>query len=122
MQYAAKRTSGVLGNIIVTIFKIFAYFILGCIALALIIALFSIAIVSIGLFPLKDFVLTDGWQSVLAWGTLIFFIGVPVIGVITFIIRRIAKNKKQESHDALFIFRIVDSGNYLFCFINWFSR
>ncbi|KAA9041962.1 PspC domain-containing protein [Ginsengibacter hankyongi] len=96
MQYAAKRTSGALGNIIVTLFKIFAYFVLGCIALALIIALFSIAVVSIGLFPLKAFVLTDGWQSVLAWGTLIFFIGVPVVGVITFIIRRIAKIKSTN--------------------------
>jgi hypothetical protein len=33
---------------------------------------------------------------VLAWGTLIFFIGVPVIGVITFIIRRIAKVKSTN--------------------------
>ncbi|HSQ44222.1 MAG TPA: PspC domain-containing protein [Ginsengibacter sp.] len=96
IQYAAKKTSGALGNIIVTLFKIFAYFVLGCIALALIIALFSIAVVSIGLFPLKAFVLTDGWQSVLAWGTLIFFIGVPVVGVITFIIRRIAKIKSRN--------------------------
>ena len=96
MHYAARRTGGALGNIIVTLFKVFAYFILGCIALSLIVALFALAIVSIGLFPLKDFVLTDGWQSVLAWGTLIFFIGVPVIGVITFIIRRIAKIKSHN--------------------------
>ncbi|MEO8765576.1 MAG: PspC domain-containing protein [Ginsengibacter sp.] len=96
MHYAARRTGGALGNIIVTIFKIFAYFILGCIAFSLIVALFALAIVSMGLFPLKDFVLTDGWQSVLAWGTLICFIGVPVIGVITFIIRRIAKVKSRN--------------------------
>ncbi len=96
IHYAAKRTSGALGNIIVTLFKIFAYCVLGCIALALIVALFSLAVVSIGLFPLKEFVLTDGWQSLLAWGTLIFFIGVPVIGVITFIIRRIAKIKSRN--------------------------
>ncbi len=96
MHYAARRTGGALGNIIVTVFKVFAYFILGCIALSLIVALFALAIVSIGLFPLKDFVLTDGWQSILAWGTLIFFIGVPVIGVITFIIRRIAKIKSRN--------------------------
>ncbi len=67
--------------------------------LALIIALFSIATVSIGLFPLKSFVLTDGWQSVLAWGTLIFFIGVPVIGIITFIIRRIARIKTHDTEE-----------------------
>jgi phage shock protein PspC (stress-responsive transcriptional regulator) len=96
VHFAAKRTSGALGNIIVTLFKIFAYCVLGCIALGLIVALFSLAVVSIGLFPLKAFVLTDGWQSVLAWGTLIFFIGVPVIGVITVIIRRIAKVKSSN--------------------------
>ncbi len=96
VTYAAKRTSGALGNIIITLFKIFAYFILGCIALSLIIALFSLAVVSIGLFPLKNFVLNEGWQSVLAWGTLIFFIGVPVIGIITFIIRRIARIKTHN--------------------------
>jgi phage shock protein PspC (stress-responsive transcriptional regulator) len=96
MKFAAKRTSGALGNIIVTIFKIFAYFVLGCIALGLIAALFSLAVVSIGLFPLKSFVLTDGWQSAMAWGTLIFFIGVPVVGIITFIIRRIGKIKSRN--------------------------
>jgi phage shock protein PspC (stress-responsive transcriptional regulator) len=93
VHYVARRSSGALGNIITTIFKIFMYFILGCIALAIIVALFAIAIVAIGLFPLKNFVLTDGWQSILAWGTLIFFIGVPVIGIITFIIRRFARVK-----------------------------
>jgi len=75
---------------------VFAYFILGCIAFSLIVALFALAVVSIGLFPLKDFVLTNGWQSVLAWGTLIFFIGVPVVGIITFIIRRIGKIKRHN--------------------------
>jgi phage shock protein PspC (stress-responsive transcriptional regulator) len=90
---ATHRSSGILGNIITTIFKIFMYFVLGCIALAIVIALFAIAIVAIGLFPLKDFVLTDGWQTVFAWGTLIFFIAVPVIGIITFIIRRFARIK-----------------------------
>lgn len=96
MQHAAKRTSGVLGHIIVTIFKIFAYFVLGCVAISLILALFGFAIVSIGLFPLKNFILTDGWQNILAWGTLIFFIAVPVIGIITFIIRRLARIKKSN--------------------------
>jgi len=87
------RTSGALGNVITTIFKIFLYFILGVIALGIIIALFAVAIVAIGLFPLKAFVLTDGWQNVFAWGTLIFFVAVPVIGIITFIIRRFARVK-----------------------------
>ena len=96
IHYVAHRSSGALGNVIATIFKIFVYFILGCIALAIIVTLFAIATVAIGLFPLKDFVLTNGWQSIFAWGTLIFFIAVPVIGIITFIIRRFARIKKTN--------------------------
>jgi phage shock protein PspC (stress-responsive transcriptional regulator) len=96
IHQAATRTGGALGNIIVTLFKIFLYFILGCIALSLIVALFAIAIAAIGIFPLKDFVLTNGWQTVFAWGTLIFFIGVPVVGIITFIIRRISRVKSTN--------------------------
>lgn len=96
IHYAVSRTSGTLGNIITTLFKIFMYFILGCVALGIIVALFAIATVAIGLFPLKDFVLTEGWQNVFAWGTLIFFIAVPVIGIITFIIRRFARIKKTN--------------------------
>lgn len=96
VHFAAHRSSGILGNIIVTILKIFMYLVLGSIALGLIVALFGIAIAAIGLFPLKNFVLTDGWQNVLAWGTLIFFIAVPVIGIITFIIRRFARVKTNN--------------------------
>ena len=112
IHYAASRTSGTLGNIITTLFKIFMYFILGCVALSIIVALFTIATVAIGLFPLKDFVLTDGWQNVFAWGTLIFFIAVPVIGIITFIIRRFARIKKTNkfmrwSFISLWVFGIV---------------
>jgi phage shock protein PspC (stress-responsive transcriptional regulator) len=93
IHFATRRSSGVLGNIIITLLKIFMYIVLGSIALAIIVALFGIAIAAIGLFPLKDFVLTDGWQTLLAWGTLIFFIAVPVIGIITFIIRSFARVK-----------------------------
>ncbi len=96
IHYVAHRSSGALGNIITTLFKIFVYFVLGCIALGIIVALFAIATVAIGLFPLKDFVLTNGWQTIFAWGTLIFFIAVPVIGIITFIIRRFARIKKSN--------------------------
>ncbi len=97
IHQAASHTGSALGKIIVTLLKIVMYFILGCIALSLVVALFGIAIAAIGIFPLKDFVLNNGWQTVFAWGTLIFFIGVPVVGVITFIIRRIARVKSRNN-------------------------
>ncbi len=95
MKTVAKRTSRSLGDVIVFIVKAFAYFIIGCVAFALVVGLFSLAIFSIGIFPLKSFVLNDGWQNYWAWGTLLFFIAVPVIGVITWIIRKLAKMKSN---------------------------
>jgi hypothetical protein len=87
----SKRSGKSLGDIIALLFKIFAYFIIGSVAIALVIGLFAFGIVSVGLFPAKDFLLSAGWQNVFAWGTLIFFIAIPIIGIITWIIRRLAK-------------------------------
>lgn len=96
MGSAARRSGRSLGDIIVFIVKGFAYFIIGCFGFAFVVALFAFAVASIGVFPLKDFLLTDGLQNYLAWGTLIFFIAVPVIGIITWIIRRLAKMKSNR--------------------------
>ncbi|RYZ26378.1 MAG: PspC domain-containing protein, partial [Chitinophagaceae bacterium] len=115
MAPLARRSRG-LGDIIVLLFKIFAYFIIGCVAIGIIVALFGFGIASVGLFPIKDFVLTDGWQNVFAWGTLIFFIAVPIIGIITWIIRRLAKVRTNSkflriSFAAMWILGLI-------CFIN----
>ena len=92
----ARRTGKSLGDIIVLLMKIFAYFIIGCVSFGLVVGLFALAIFAIGIFPLKDFVLDNGWQSAFAWGTLLFFVAVPVIGTITWIIRRLAKMKSNR--------------------------
>ena len=115
MGSVARRSSRSLGDIIVFIVKAFAYFILGCFAFAFVIALFAFAIASIGVFPLKDYLLTDGWQNVFAWGTLIFFIAIPVIGIITWIIRRLAKTKTNRKVLRFTFFGLWLIG--LFCFI-----
>ena len=92
----AKRSGRSLGDVIALLFKIFAYFILGCIGFAAVAVLFGLGIAAIGLFPMKDFVLTEGWQNVFAWGTLIFFIATPIIGVITWLVRKLAKIKRNR--------------------------
>jgi len=88
-----RRNRGGLGNVIAMIIKIFAYFIIGCVGFALIMGLFALAVVSIGFFPLKDFIIHNDYQNLFAWGTLILFIAVPIIGIITWIIRKIARVK-----------------------------
>ena len=87
----AKRGGSSLGDIIVLMLRIFAYFIVGCVGFGLVMGLFGLGIAAFGLFPLKDFIINEGWQNAYAWGTLIFFIAVPVIGIITWIIRKLAK-------------------------------
>lgn len=93
----ARKSGSTLGNIIGMIVKIFAYFILGVILLAIVGALFGIGIAATGLLPLKSYFIADGWQNILVWGTFIFFIWVPVIGIITWIIRKIAQIKSNSS-------------------------
>ena len=57
------------------------YIIFGSIAIGLVFALFGLAIAAIGVFPIKDFIFSGALQNSLAWGTLIFFIAVPLEGV-----------------------------------------
>ncbi|MDB5198488.1 MAG: PspC protein [Chitinophagaceae bacterium] len=90
--HAAKRTRTSLGDIIVVLVKIFLYFLLAIFAFMS----FAFAIGATGIFPFKDFLLKDGTQNALAWATLIFLIYVPVIGIITWIIRRIAKIRSNS--------------------------
>jgi phage shock protein PspC (stress-responsive transcriptional regulator) len=97
VRHAARKTGSSIGNIILFIVKMFAYFIVGVVSLACIAALFAITYAALGIFPLKGYILSTGWQEVLAWGSLIFFIAVPVIGIITWIIRRIAKIRRGSN-------------------------
>ena len=89
----ARRGSRSLGDVIVFIVKIFAYFVIGCVGIAIVIGLFFLGFAAITFFPIKEFILTDGWQNVFAWGTLLFFIATPIIGIITWIIRKLARIK-----------------------------
>ncbi len=86
-----------IGDVILLIIKIFAYFIIGSILIGLVFGLFGMGIVFTGFIPTWSYVIADGWQSVFAWGTLILFIWVPVIGIVTFIIRRLTKSKGNSN-------------------------
>lgn len=92
----AKRGGRSLGDVIAFLVKVFVYFVLGCLVFAFVVALFSLGVVAIGLFPVKDFILKDGWQNIFAWGTLIFFIAVPIIGIITWLIRKLARIRSNS--------------------------
>jgi phage shock protein PspC (stress-responsive transcriptional regulator) len=96
VQQFSRRSSGGLGNVIAMIAKIFAYFIIGCVCFAFVMALFGLGIFSVGVFPLKDYILKGTWQNFYAWGTLVLFIAVPIIAIITWLIRKLAKMKNNS--------------------------
>jgi phage shock protein PspC (stress-responsive transcriptional regulator) len=96
VQSFTRRNRGGLGNVIAMIAKIFAYFIIGCVCFGLVMALFALGVFSIGVFPLKDYILKGGWQNFYAWGTLVLFIAVPIIAIVTWLIRKIARVKTSS--------------------------
>lgn len=96
---AAKNKSG-FSELISLVVKVITYFILGSILISFLIGLIVLAVVSIGIFPLKDFVIDGTNQNLYAWGTLILFIAVPVIGIIVYVIRRITKVKTGTKYIA----------------------
>jgi len=84
------------GRTITILMKAFVYFILGIITVSVLAALFGVGVATTGLLPLKKFILEDGLQSWAFIGTILFFIWVPVIGIVTAIIRKIAGFKKSN--------------------------
>jgi phage shock protein PspC (stress-responsive transcriptional regulator) len=85
-----------IGKFIGIAIKIFVYFIVGIIGFSLLVALFGIGVATTSVLPLKGFLLEDGMQSFAAIGTILFFVWVPVIAIVTAVIRRIAGYKKSN--------------------------
>jgi len=84
------------GRVITISIKVFVYSVLGIIGFALLAALFGMGVAGTSLLPLKGFLLEDGLQSASAIGAIVFFIWVPIIGIVTAVIRKIAGYKKSN--------------------------
>lgn len=98
VRESARRSSRGLGHVIGVIFKAFFLFIAGTIAFALFVALLGILIGGVSVWPLKNFVIDGFWQNLYGWGTLIFFFGIPVIGFIVWLLRRIMRVRSQNNY------------------------
>jgi len=95
---AARRTSSGVGHVIGVLFKAFFLFIAGSIAFGLLVALMALIFGGIGIWPIKNFILDGFWQNAFAWGTLFLFLAVPVIALITWLIRRMMRVRSQNSY------------------------
>ncbi len=91
-----------LGHAIGVLFKVFILIIAGIIAFGLFVAL--IALIFGGVFssgawwPVNNFLWTSKWQQLYVWGTIIFFLAVPLIAFIVWLIRRIIGVRSKNSY------------------------
>jgi phage shock protein PspC (stress-responsive transcriptional regulator) len=95
---AARRGGRGIGHVIGVLFKAFFLFIAGSIAFALFVGLIGILIGGVSVWPLKNFIVDGVWQNIYGWGTLILFLGVPLIGFIVWLLRRIMKVRSQNNY------------------------
>ncbi|MCU7552781.1 PspC domain-containing protein [Chitinophagaceae bacterium LB-8] len=95
-QTARPAASGI-GHAIGVLFKIFFLFIAGSIAFGLFVALMFLILGGLA-NPMKDFLLDGFWQNASAWGVLILFLGVPIVALITWIVRRGMKVRSQNRY------------------------
>ncbi len=94
----ARRSGSGFGHAIGVLFKAFFLFIAGTIAFALFVALIALLFGGIAWWPINNYLWTSKWQQIYAWGTLIFFIAVPLIAFITWVIRRVMRVRSRSSY------------------------
>lgn len=98
-----RSFGGNVGHVVGIIFKAFFLFIAGIIAISLFGVLLGLLFGGFIIFPAKDFLLEGFWQNMLAWVALIFFLGLPIIGLLTWLIRRII-GVRSRNHYLGYIF------------------
>src|SRR5450432_1050849 len=94
----ARRAGNGAGYVIGILFKVFFLFIAGIIAISLFGVLIALIFGGMAAFPLKNFILATPAQNMLAWGTLILFLGVPLVGLITWLVRRIMGVRSKNNY------------------------
>ncbi|MDP4263712.1 MAG: PspC domain-containing protein [Bacteroidota bacterium] len=93
------RTGGRgIGHVIGVLFKVFFLFVVGTIAFGLFVAVMALIFGGVAWWPVNDFLWTSKWQQSFAWGTLVFFLLVPLVGFIIWVIRRIIGVRSRRSY------------------------
>jgi phage shock protein PspC (stress-responsive transcriptional regulator) len=95
---AIRKTSNGFGHAIGVLFKAFFLFIAGCIAFALIMALTALVFRGNGVLHVKNFILEGFWQNFLAWAGFFLFFVIPVIALLTWLIRRISGTRTRRHY------------------------
>lgn len=95
---AARSAGHGLGHAIGVLFKALFLFVAAILALFLFSLLIGLLTGGFAILPLKNFFLDGFWQNVLAWSSMLLFLGIPLIALITWIIRRIAGVRSKNRY------------------------
>ena len=93
-----RNGSNGFGHAIGVLFKAFFLFIAGVITFALITALAALAFRGDSLLHLKGYVLEGFWQNFLAWTGFVLFLVIPVVALLTWLIRRITGVRSRNNY------------------------
>ncbi|MDF2190952.1 PspC domain-containing protein [Paraflavitalea sp. CAU 1676] len=85
----ARGAGSGIGHVIGVLFKAFFMVLAAIIVVALFAAIAGVIFGGFTMFPVKDFIFEGFGENLLAWATLILFLGIPLIALITWLIRRI---------------------------------
>ncbi len=78
-----------IGHAIGVLFKAFFLFITVIITFALVVALIGVIFSGGVVLPLKEYFIHGFWDNILVWSVLLLFLVLPVVGLLTWLIRRI---------------------------------
>ena len=87
-----------LGKVLLLLTKGFFYFLAVVILFALIAAGVAIAASSAALFPLKNLILAGTLQNLLLWVSIFFLIGIPIVALIIFFVRKATGIKEASRY------------------------
>jgi phage shock protein PspC (stress-responsive transcriptional regulator) len=110
-----RKTGSGIGHAIGVLFKAFFLFIAGLIAFVLIMVLAGLAFRGNGALNLKGFILEGVGQNFLAWASFILFLVIPVVALLTWLIRRITGFRSRNHYLGYIFASLWVIG--LFCFI-----
>ncbi len=87
-----------IGHAIGVLFKAFFLFIAVIITFALVVALIGLTFTGAGVMPLKNYFIQGFWQNIMVWGALVLFLILPVIAMLTWLIRRIIGARSRNNY------------------------
>jgi len=93
-----RKSGSGFGHAVGVLFKAFFLFIAGCIAFALIMVLIGLVFRGGGILHLKGYLLEGFWQNFLAWSGFFLFLVIPVIALLTWLIRRITGTRSRNHY------------------------